>query len=178
MNNDFVAFPKIPRLSREIIITEKIDGTNACIRITDDGIITAGSRSRWITPADDNYGFAAWVQENSEELMGLGVGTHYGEWWGAGIQRKYGVSSKRFSLFNTSRWGENRPSCCGVVPVLYTGVFDSLAVETVIEMLRKNGSMAAPGFMKPEGVVVYHTAGNSFFKKMLEHDEERKRKPV
>jgi hypothetical protein len=27
--NEFVEFPKIARLSREMIITEKIDGTNA-----------------------------------------------------------------------------------------------------------------------------------------------------
>ena len=34
---EFQPFPKIPRLSREIVITEKIDGTNAQILITDDG---------------------------------------------------------------------------------------------------------------------------------------------
>lgn len=28
---EFVEFPKIPRLSRDIIVTEKIDGTNAQI---------------------------------------------------------------------------------------------------------------------------------------------------
>ena len=32
-------------------------------------------------------------------------------------------------------------------------------------------SVAAPGFMKPEGVVVFHTAGNLGFKKTLEKDE-------
>ena len=33
----FTPFQKIPRLSREMIITEKIDGTNSCICITEDG---------------------------------------------------------------------------------------------------------------------------------------------
>jgi len=50
MNNiEFKEFPKIARLSRECIITEKIDGTNASILITDDGDMFFGSRTRWIT---------------------------------------------------------------------------------------------------------------------------------
>jgi hypothetical protein len=32
------------------------------------------------------------------------------------------------------------------------------------------GSLAAPGFLKPEGVVVYHTAGNTLFKATIEDD--------
>jgi hypothetical protein len=37
-----------------------------------------------------------------------------------------------------------------------------------------HGSMAAPGFMKPEGVVVFHVAGNVGFKKTIEDDESPK----
>jgi hypothetical protein len=85
---DFIAFPKIPRFNREWIITEKIDGTNAVVFVSDEGIVKAGSRSRWITPESDNYGFAKWVHENEDELRtGLGPGFHYGEWWGKGIQK-------------------------------------------------------------------------------------------
>jgi ATP-dependent RNA circularization protein (DNA/RNA ligase family) len=54
----FEDFPKIARLSRECCITEKIDGTNAQVVITEDGQVLAGSRTRFITPEDDNYGFA------------------------------------------------------------------------------------------------------------------------
>lgn len=43
---EFNGFPKIYRLSRECIITEKIDGTNASILITDDNEIFAGSRTK------------------------------------------------------------------------------------------------------------------------------------
>lgn len=167
----FVEFPKMPRLSREIIVTEKIDGTNAQVHITDDGRILAGSRTRWITPESDNFGFAAWVRDNAEELLTLGPGSHFGEWWGAGIQRRYGLSEKRFSLFNADRWGESRPSCCGVVPVLYRGVFDTGVIDEIVESLRRCGSVAAPGFMNPEGVVVYHIAGRVGFKKTLHKDE-------
>ena len=56
-NLEFQDFPKMARLSREIIITEKIDGTNAQILITENGDFLTGSRTRWITPQDDNFGF-------------------------------------------------------------------------------------------------------------------------
>lgn len=49
------------------------------------------SRTRWITPEDDNYGFAKWANENKEELLKLGIGQHFGEWWGSGIQRGYNL---------------------------------------------------------------------------------------
>lgn len=210
----FQEFPKIARLNRECIITEKIDGTNAQVLIVaepelrceavPDGpdihdlvartaagyYVFAGSRTRYVTPQDDNYGFAAWVQKHADELVeSLGPGRHYGEWWGQGIQRKYGLSEKRFSLFNTSRWFEPPfpnapalapgnmtivPKCCHVVPVLYRGPFKTEVVGTAIERLKTLGSVAAPGFMKPEGVVVYHTAANLYFKVTVEKDESPK----
>lgn len=168
---DFVGFPKMGRLSREMIITEKIDGTNAQVVVTEEGDVLACSRTRFITPEDDNFGFARWVEENKECLKGLGVGRHFGEWWGQGIQRKYGLDHKKFSLFNPTRWAEDRPECCDVVPVLYTGMFDTLAVEEVLFKLGRDGSVAAPSFMNPEGIVVYHTAARVGFKKTLEKDE-------
>ena len=75
---EFQEFPKIVRLSRQAIITEKIDGTNGCIFIGEDGEFLTGSRSRWITPEADNYGFSKWAYANKEELMKLGPGFHYG----------------------------------------------------------------------------------------------------
>ena len=195
---EFVEFPKMARLSRECIITEKIDGTNASICITPkvlemghtDGdkivyadqaefiaeneqyVMRAGSRTKWITPKDDNFGFAKWAQANAAELFKLGEGHHFGEWWGQGIQRGYGLKEKRFSLFNVARWdGELRPACCHVVPTLYKGPFLTESAEDALHDLRKGGSVAAPGFMNPEGIVVYHVAGNVGFKKTIEKDE-------
>jgi len=193
---EFIEFGKIARLSRNCAITEKIDGTNALVFIrpadmdgegvihgwTDgDGkqwVMMAGSRTRWITPQDDNYGFAKWVKEHAEELQGLGEGRHFGEWWGLGIQRNYGMKEKRFSLFNTARWNADNPppACCGVVPLLYSGIFTSTAVDDAITSLKEHGSTASPGFVKPEGVVVYQTAGRVYFKKTIERDDEPKGK--
>jgi len=193
----FEAFPKIRRIFKDsMIVTEKIDGTNAQIYIEganeigieglspddpaaifqtkyalgfkDGNAIYAGSRNRWISTEDDNYGFANWVQANADELFKLGPGRHFGEWWGKGIQRGYGLTEKRFSLFNTSRWGGNnselRPNCCHVVPVLGCWQMDTGKIREVLEELKKTGSHASPGFMDVEGIVVYHPASNQLFK--------------
>lgn len=171
---DFVPFPKMARLSREIIVTEKIDGTNSQIFISEDGeTMIAGSRNRWVTPDADNYGFARWVDANRDELLKLGPGRHFGEWWGQGIQRNYSMTEKRFSLFNVSRWSDPavRPSCCHVVPVLFRGDFTQSAWQCALADLAKNGSRAAPGFMRPEGIVVFHVAANVGFKKTIERDD-------
>lgn len=187
---EFFQFPKMARLSRECIITEKIDGTNAQIYITDDGQFYTGSRNRWITPENDNFGFSAWAHENKEELMKLGPGRHFGEWWGRGIQRNYGLEDRRFSLFNVSRWHlhgtepkqissadhrvikmqEELPACVGLVPVLYQGEFQTNLCVAALSDLRYGGSKAAPGFMNPEGIVCFHVAANIGFKKTLDDD--------
>lgn len=191
---EFQEFPKMPRLSREVIITEKIDGTNAQIYIEaleghidkdaffqKDGLaMYVGSRSRWIDETADNYGFAKWCREHQEELLELGPGRHFGEWWGHGIQRNYSMTSRVLSLFNVSRWADDavRPKCCRIVPILYQGPFETYGVmkgvQQALKELETNGSMAAPGFMKPEGIVVFHTAGNFGFKKTFEKDEAGK----
>jgi hypothetical protein len=177
----YPAFPKIARLNRGIVITEKIDGTNALVHVANDGTIRAGCRTRWITPEADNFGFAAWVRDNAAELSKLGPGHHYGEWWGAGIQRRYGLDHKRFSLFNTGRWkhgADDVPSCCYVVPLLYAGVMSGDCINEALESLRKQGSFAAPGFMNPEGVVVFHAAASKLFKVTLDNDGAPKGQPA
>lgn len=195
----FQPFPKIPRLFREMTVTEKIDGTNACVVIpeyemTNAGIIRrpevyAQSRKRVITPDDDNFGFAAWVDANRETLIDdLGPGRHFGEWWGSGIQRGYGLpkGERRFSLFNTEKWDGREPGMedhyapdfdtpgLGVVPVVYEGPFDNTQVRWVLADLAEEGSHLVHGFMNPEGVVVYLPAGNHLYKVTLERDEEPK----
>jgi hypothetical protein len=180
------------RLSREMIITEKIDGTNSQILITEDGDMFVGSRNRWITPQNDNFGFARWVEGNKSEILKLGPGRHFGEWWGSGIQRGYNLpkGEKRLSLFNVTRWAlygtepqriqmtdptiekyqDMLPECIGLVPVLYRGMFDTYFIDNTIDMLIKHGSFASHGFMDPEGIVVFHTAGNVGFKKTIKND--------
>ncbi len=195
---EFKPFPKIARFNRECIITEKIDGTNAQIFIEAfEGIelyladespvawreyegviyrIFAGSRSMWLQTNQknkDNYGFAQWVTDNADDLIKLGPGRHYGEWYGRGIQRTYGLDHKRFALFDAVRWqgSPDLPKCCHVVPVL--GMYDRIPgpdyVNGWVDELRMSGSRLAT--WPAEGIVIYHRQGNHAYKVTLENDE-------
>jgi hypothetical protein len=182
---EFEGFPKIPRLNRDIIITEKIDGTNAQVYISEDLSplqfnsgrtvpFLVGSRTRWILPESDNHGFARWAYLHEDLVRSLGPGRHFGEWWGAGIQRGYGLKEKRFSLFNTFLWAGQTPEGIYSVPILYQGVFDPAAIKDALDRLSSEGSVAAPGFMKPEGICIYHEAARQVFKVTLENDDRPK----
>jgi hypothetical protein len=176
-------------------VTEKIDGSNSCIRIrpaydeidrTDclgilDGyVVWAQSRSRFLQPTKqgDNFGFAKWVDENAAELIDiLGPGDHYGEWWGSGIQRGYGLKEKRFSLFNAPRWNEilhptealSTVPNLYIVPTLFAGSFYDLDLPALRDDLTKHGSKAMLGW-KAEGMVVYLRELNASYKVLLEGD--------
>lgn len=197
---EFVSWSKIPRLNREWEITEKIDGTNGVLLWLEplydnekayalaqvDGLaLYAGSRNRWLTPESDNFGFAKWAKENAEDLRSLGQGRHYGEWYGLGINRGYGLNEKRFALFNTKLleawWGSpdlvsELPQYVDVVPVLSTvmGQFLNTEVQDAIRYLKDNGSAIAYGFDRPEGVVVRHIQHGDRFKVLCEGDEAPK----
>ena len=166
----FEPFPKIPRLSNEhMTIQEKLDGSNASIWIDEDAELWAASRARWLINGQDNYGFNAWCQENKDTLIrDLGIGMHRGEWWGRGIQRNYGMDHRIFSLFNTFRWAAKRGHFLtpdlDVVPVLWEGPFDTTVIDYVHQELMDNGSQAARGWDKPEGVVVWLDQARTSYK--------------
>jgi len=165
MEPEFQAWPKIPRWQNEsYVITEKIDGTNGCIIITEYGDIYAQSRSKILneTKAGDNFGFCKWVIGNKDDLLSLGVGHHFGEWWGHGIQRNYGLTERRFSLFNI--WHPEIPECVEKVPVI------EKTLEKAIARIKDAGSIAAPGFMKPEGLVMSATQNRGVRYKYIIHE--------
>lgn len=219
----FVEFKKIPRLSREVLVTEKIDGSNGQIVILnrekiihecegcdytsqdfidnyclyihpenphvdeeDKLYVFAASRNRWlqIGKQTDNNAFATWVKENALELIKLGEGRHFGEYYGKGINRGYGLDHKRFALFNVSKWSNQNepliewqsycPKCCEVVPTLYVGDFDTNVINAKITELKTLGSRAVPGYFNAEGICIFHTAAGQYFKKTIENDEKPK----
>jgi hypothetical protein len=191
----FTPWPKTARLFRTVVITEKLDGTNAAIHIDADGRVAAQSRNRLITPDNDNYGFAGWAHANATDLAYiLGPGLHFGEWWGKGIQRGYGLEKRRFSLFNTVRWStevteradgtrftmRERAEQSDIldevdaVPQLYIGEFTEMAVRKCLTELESAGSFAAPGFMNPEGICIYHTQTKGVFKVTLDANDAGK----
>lgn len=203
----FEEFDKIPRLNRSMVVTEKIDGSNAAIIIelmepgdepgigsvaAGEYLMAAQSRKRLIAPgkATDMAGFAGWVHENAQELANLlGPGRHFGEWYGHGIQRSYGLDHKRFALFNTERWGPTFaqgdqdiavPLFMGehaihTVPVLERTAFSTVRIRDHVDSLREYGSRVpgAEGFAA-EGVVVWHNAARQMFKVTTQGDERPK----
>lgn len=206
---EFQTWPKTTRLMRDIVVSEKIDGTNSAIIFEETDIDAGGncfehvivgyetycvgaqSRNRLIYPSDwkgdkssDNAGFARWVRANAEDLFSmLGPGRHFGEWWGQGIQRNYGLDHKRFSLFNTDKWskikGESEVQFVGDaaisgVPVLYEGVFSEDAIKRALVDLQELGSHASPGFPNAEGVCVYHTQSKQVYKVTLDNNDAGK----
>ena len=180
---DFKSFRSIEALHKAVmVITQKIHGSNAQVCIFEysstDHVsheprlgIKAGSRNRWLSLEDDNYGFAAWVEKNRDELIAkLGLGTHYGEWAGPGINSGEGLKEKTLVLFNWWSYEDgNLPAGTMKVPVLYSGHLDTAKIDEAMADLKQNGSRLVPGFMRPEGVVV--TVGGAMFKKVFEPEE-------
>lgn len=194
----FEAFPKLPRLNRSCVVTEKIDGSNAAIIIHEDETVltvAAQSRKRLLSlgKGKDLNGFYAWVLENRGALVELlGPGRHFGEWYGAGIQRGYGLDHKRFALFNTDRWmpsfltSENAmggistlPSFMGenaihTVPTLGYMEFSTGQINAKVRELSVRGTQINQASGPAEGVVVWHNAARQMFKVTIEGDERPK----
>lgn len=195
---EFEKFPSLTRFSQGWTISEKLDGTNAQVALAPANdyeqppqnalaeaggfFLFAGSRNRWLqVGAKDNAGFARFVQDNAQELAKLGIGRHYGEWYGSGIQRGYGLKNgdKRFALFNSLRWADNpdKPECCETV---YTFLHDEYAdnpdgvARGAMAMMKEVGSFHVPGFMNPEGIVLFHRKSGTAFKKTFDYDEKGK----
>jgi hypothetical protein len=184
--DDFKAFHKILHINKMYMsITQKIHGSNAQINITkqpyDLWRVQAGSRTRWLSPDDDNYGFCKWVMANQQELIEkLGEGRHYGEWAGPGINTGEGLSEKNFIIFNYRRFQDKElPQNVLRVPVLYTGRISLEKINEVMAELKETGSRLVPGYMKPEGIVVEFDG--TFYKNVFDDEEvqwNRKEKTI
>jgi len=176
--SDFKSFPSVQHLDKlEMRITQKIHGSNAQIRIDSNGdtelIIKAGSRNRWLTLDDDNYGFFKFVHDHFVDFTKLGEGTHYGEWAGPGINSGEGLTEKTLFLFShPDRYRDIQlPPRVTFVPELYVGPFDLMAIESVMSDLKRLGSRAVSGFKNPEGIVI-EVAGKRY-KKVFTPEESK-----
>jgi len=160
---EFKPWGKTPRnKGHQITITEKLDGTNACVIVRDGELVGLQSRNRLIKPGDDNMGFAFWAVDHAEELCKLGDGYHYGEWVGPGIQKNpHMLETKQFFLFNTFRPVETLPECVQNVPVLYRGPYKPAALEVTMRDLWATAGDA--GYI-PEGIIIYFHDTRTYMK--------------
>lgn len=176
----FEAWPKTKHIDKVlggVTVTEKIDGTNACVVFEEDGYMYVQSRNRIITPAADNQGFARWAYRHQKDLFHiLGPGRHFGEWWGKGIGRKYDMQHNVFSVFNNGRFYKTLPGDpldsmatrtldtgifdqVSAVPHIFSGEYNSPEMNAAIAELANGNSLAARQYNieypDPEGVCFY-----------------------
>lgn len=171
-------YPKTGRISGPWLVTEKVDGTSACIAIEPGPFgspaISFGSRNRWLTREADNHGFYAWAVAHSGWFMGhLGVGVHYGEWFGRGIQRGYGMTERRLALFDVERY-QTRLAHAVTNPGVIT-VPALLEARDGDEGLGWLGHMAPTSTLGPvpmEGVVLRHRVTGAVFKHLFDGQKE------
>lgn len=175
--DEFKSWGKIARPNRNIIsITEKMDGTNSCISIYGGEIHAVQSRKRLITPnADgqqtDNFGFAQWVEENTDMLLRLGDGRHYGEWCGPGIQQNpHNLEEKQLFLFNVGRFKDGLPEGvpAKLVRQMYFGAYSEDAINDSMQLLLDEAAGTA---MKPEGVIVHFVEFDGRIKYTFENQD-------
>lgn len=168
---EFKAFEKIQRYEKGYAtITEKIDGTNACIAFDLHRNLTVQSRKRIITPVAldgngaDNYGFAHYARTHEYDLWKFfGPGRHYGEWFGTGINRGYGMLERVFAPFNTGLFSRERveaeaPEGVSFTPVMWEGLLTDLnvGVEYVMNELAEFGSFTKEGAgWAAEGAMIF-----------------------
>lgn len=75
--------------SSPVFVTAKIDGTNACVYVDNEGNVCGGSRKRELSIEKDNDNFFSWLQSEQDEAKNLRRAVIdnpnwiiYGEWLG------------------------------------------------------------------------------------------------
>jgi hypothetical protein len=194
---DFKAYPKTHRIGTEqYTITEKVDGTNGVVYVhkakpadfrvgKDRSYVKAGSRSRWLEDDGskkwDNHGFGEWVMENERALIELPEGFHYGEWYGRGINRNYGLKDRRFMLFDYARYDKliTNNNILGdlietetVLADVVTYDYLSIAIKLNSACLSVEGSVHVRGFSDPEGLIIRSKLRPAVYKYIIRKDEE------
>lgn len=176
---EFRSFPEIKKIGAlNMSITQKIHGTNAHVLVfkneSGELDLVVGSRTRFITPFKDNYGFASHVSDNKQAFIELlGEGRHDGEWAGPGINSGEGLTEKKFILFEPRKYRDRPllPPQTTVVPTLYEGKADFEQIQKAMDDLKTNGSKLVPGFMRPEGIVV--RVGHDRYKVVFDPEETK-----
>jgi hypothetical protein len=188
----FRSFSSIPRWSKGVAVSEKIDGTNAQIHIVQygdeefdfdghawlaiaknferDQYMLVASRNKYIMLDQDNQGFGNWCLANVAELWKLGPGRHYGEWAGPGIQKNpLNLEEKRLFMFNP-KWVDQGPSCVEIAPVL-AECMDAGDIDQLMADLKRNGTQVEGGKGQAEGVVIYHHGSGKLYKATYDNPE-------
>ena len=102
-------------LDGQVFCFPKIDGTNSCLFLDNDGNLCAGSRNRQLTLENDNAGFYAYALEHPEYKAYLEVHPNqilYGEWLVKHTIKTYSEDAwKKFYVFDVCEYApdEDKP---------------------------------------------------------------------
>lgn len=168
------SFPKIPRVNNvNVIITEKLDGTNGVIWVSEDKQhFKFGSRNKWVGYGkDDNAGFYQFCMDNVDLLERLDPGYHYGEFVGPGIQsNKYGLTEKMFYFFDTrlkNRFEDSK--------VLHTVPLVAVCdLRDIPQFLPLQGTKSAIGNTTVEGYMLFIPEAMKYIKCVYEKNRGEK----
>ena len=147
----------------------KIDGTNASVWYDERGL-HFGSRSREITPDDDNQGFAAWASQSDalkEYFNRFGHHRLYGEWLVPHTLKGYREDAwRRFYVFDVTvgegddheylPYDRYQPLVeqCGIDYVTLMAVCENATLDQFIRALDANTFLMQDGKGAGEGVVL------------------------
>ena len=176
-DEDFHAFPEVEHICKtHMRITQKVHGSNCQIYIyEEDGTkkLKVGTKNRWLSLDDDNYGVCKFVHDNAEFFLQFSLGHHYGEWAGKGINSGEGMKERMLFLFsNPARYeGITFHPNVTFVPEMYNGVLDQSQIEYWMTFLKANGSFIVPGFMNVEGIIA--EINGKRYKKVFKKEESK-----
>lgn len=157
-------FAEAFKVGEHITITEKIDGANASIAVSEDGKLIAFSRRNELTPESNLQGFYEYVQSLDPTMISCVLGTRYiffGEWLVKHTIKYPQEKMKQFYVFDVwdteieqyIPWEQAKQMAefCGLkmIPVFYDGPFTSW--EHVYSFVGKTEMGGEP---TGEGVVI------------------------
>ena len=144
----------------------KIDGSNGCVWLGDDGVVKAGGRNRELSETDNNRGFygavtkderfAAYFNKHPDHIL-------YGEWLIPHTLRNYQDSAwRKFYVFDVFTDGDYVPyeqykGWLEEFGIEYIPLIKSLEnpdYEQLVECLEHNGFLTSDGENTGEGIVI------------------------
>lgn len=151
----------------ECYVFPKIDGTNGCVWIDENGDIQAGSRNRHLSIDNDNAGFLKWVKDQENILTYLKENpTHrlFGEWLVPHSLKTYRKDAwKKFYVFDVYQeefgylhYHKYKPllekHSIDYIPPL--AIIERGSYDQFIKQLEKNVYLIEDGKGSGEGIVI------------------------
>ena len=155
----------------------KLHGTNSGIVIRPDGKVLAQSRSRLISSAEDNMGFATWLEAHADTFSRLNRDVPiiiYGEWCGKGIQKGVAISNIDkviFAVFAVQFGAsDDNASCIHIEPTLIEQFFADITLPDNVHILPWEGKAVEVDFFDDASLRIAVNTFNAAVERVEKHD--------